>query len=173
MIVSLFRKAKDIQDEVEEFTGTRSVNQQTIELIKKFEGYKGKAYQDIVGVWTIGYGNTYYEDGSRVSEGDTITRADAEQLLKDIVQEFSDEVNDLVRSEINDCQFGALVSFTYNVGISALKRSTLLKRVNANPQDPGIEYEFNKWVKAGGQTIAGLVKRRKQESELYFSKNCD
>lgn len=172
-IKDLIRGAKNIQEDVEEFTGTRSVSQEALDLIKKFEGYRAKAYQDVVGIWTIGYGNTYYEDGTRVSEGDTITKSDAEELLKYWVQDFADEVNQSVKAHLNDCQFGALVSFTYNVGVSGFKRSNLLKRVNGNPEDPTIEYEFNKWVKAGGKTVNGLVKRRKEECKFYFSKNCN
>ena len=148
------------------------VSNKTIEMIKKHEGYRTNAYEDVVGVWTIGYGNTFYEDGTKVKSGDKVTKARAEELLKHIVNDFATDVDKMVKVDLNPCQFGALVSFSYNVGLNALKRSTLLKKVNANPNDAGIALEFVKWTKAGGKTFPGLVKRRQEESDYYFSKNC-
>lgn len=172
MLKDLFRGILSIKETTEEFASGYVVSDETIDLIKKYEGFKEEAYSDVVGVWTIGYGNTYYKDGSRVKEGDKITRAQAEKLLRHIVDEFASEVDSVLKVHLNKCQFGALVSFTYNVGISALKRSTLLKKVNANPDDAGIALEFAKWVKAGGKTYQGLVRRREEEADFYFNKNC-
>jgi len=149
-----------------------NVSNETIELIKKYEGFKSDAYQDVAGVWTIGYGNTFYENGSKVKRGDTITHSQAEKLLRSVVDDFAKKVTDEIRVQLTDCQFGALVSFTYNVGIEAFRRSTLLRKLNADPEDPAIRTEFSRWVRAGGKTLGGLVKRRKEEADLYFSENC-
>lgn len=144
--------------------------------IKAFEGLRLKAYQDDVGVWTIGWGNTRYEDGRPVKSGDVVTKERAESLFKTIVDRFSVDVDGLVKSSVNQNQFDALVSFAYNVGsdidadtiAEGLGDSTLLKKVNANPCDPSIRDEFMKWNKAGGKVLAGLTKRRKMEADLYF-----
>lgn len=127
------------------------------------------AYQDSVGVWTIGIGSTYYEDGTKVKRGDKISLERAYELFQNILPKYEKEVNRLVTSNINQNQFDALVSFTYNLGGTNLGNSTLLKKVNKNPNDPTIASEFVKWNKAGGKVLAGLTKRRKEESELYFS----
>ena len=146
-------------------TGTKG-----IELIKSFEGFEGRPYLDAVGVPTIGYGATYYPGGRKVKMSDTpITEPEAVELLKNMLSVYEDAVSDNVRSNINQNQFDALVSFAYNLGGGALKSSTLLKRVNANPNDPDIRNQFGKWVKAGGRTLPGLVRRRKAEADLYFS----
>lgn len=126
------------------------------------------AYKDAVGIWTIGYGATYYEDGSLVKEGDKITQARADELLKHHVDSFAVKV-DAVTREVQQQQFDALVSFAYNVGIGAYKKSTLLKKVNADPGDNAIREEFTKWNKAGGRVLSGLATRRKKEADYYFS----
>jgi len=140
-----------------------------IPIIRKFEGLKLKAYLCPSSVWTIGYGNTFYENGSKVQEGDKITLDRADKLLFFIVTKFENEVTKLVKSAINDNQLGALTSFAFNVGAGNLAKSTLLKKVNANPNDVSIRDEFMRWTKAGGKVVNGLVTRRKAESDLYFS----
>lgn len=162
----------DLKEETQQLTGDYKVTDTIADKIKKFEGYSDKAYQDAVGVWTIGYGNTFYEDGSLVKSGDTLTRAEGEKLFRTVLDQFSAKVADVIRVDVNQCQFDALVCFTYNIGIGALKKSTLLKKINSNPNNPDIAYEFTRWVKAGGKTYAGLVKRRREESDYYFSQNC-
>ena len=107
--------------------------------------------RDVGGIWTIGYGNTRYEDGSAVKSGDTITKARADSLFNYYVdQDFAPSVDELVGTpaigDINQVQFEALVSFTYNVGSANFASSTLLKKVKANPNDPTIRDEFMKWV---------------------------
>lgn len=161
-----------IKEETEQLTGEYHVSNEMTQKIKKFEGYLARAYQDVVGVWTIGYGNTYYADGTKVKEGDTITRAEAEELFAEILDQFSSKVSGTITSRVNQCQFDALVSFTYNVGIGNLKKSTLLRKVNMNPDDESIRDEFMKWTKAGGKVYNGLVKRRKDEADYYFGKTC-
>ena len=145
------------------------VNKQGIQLVKSFEGCFLNAYLCPAKVWTIGYGNTKYQNGTAVKQGDKITQEQAEALLSDILAEFSKDVSKLIKVELNDNQFSALVSFTFNLGVGALSKSTLLKKVNANPNDKTIESEFMKWVSAGGKKLNGLVRRRTAESKLYFS----
>ena len=146
-----------------------TINNAGLELIKEREGGPYlNAYRDSVGVWTIGYGNTFYENGTKVKAGDSVTMLRANQLFLNILSKFAAEVRAKIKSQVNDNQFAALVSFTYNVGIGNLNKSTLLKKVNANPNDPTIRAEFMKWNKAGGQVLRGLTIRRQMEANLYF-----
>ena len=144
------------------------LNKAGADLIKSFEGCKLKAYQCSAMKWTIGYGNTFYEDGKPVMPGHVITQDKAEQLFELIASGFAGKVAKLVQTHINPNQFGALVSFAYNCGIANLQKSTLLKKVNANPNDPTIRAEFLKWNKANSKVLAGLTRRREAESNLYF-----
>lgn len=144
------------------------LNKAGADLIKSFEGCKLKAYQCSAMKWTIGYGNTFYEDGKPVLPGHAITQEKAEQLFELIANEFSDKVTKLVTSMVTLNQFGALVSFAYNCGVVNLKNSTLLKKVNANPNDLSIRSEFLKWNKTNGKVLAGLTRRREAEANLYF-----
>lgn len=141
-----------------------------LKLIKKFEGCKLKAYKCPANVWTIGWGSTYYKDGKKVKEGDVITQGEADALLLTTLENYEKAVDSFTRDDINQNQFDALVSFAYNCGTHALKNSTLLKKVNANPNDPNIVNEYHKWTRGGGKVLTGLVRRRKEESELHFAK---
>jgi lysozyme len=138
------------------------------ELVKEFEGCKLKAYKCPAGIWTIGYGNTQYENGKAVKEGDIITLKRAEQLLEIILIKFIQQVGELVKSNINQNQKDALTDFAYNCGVGNLKTSTLLKKVNDDPKDKTIRAEFEKWTRANGKVLNGLVKRRNAEANLYF-----
>jgi lysozyme len=141
-----------------------------IELIKKYEGFMSEPYNCPAGVPTIGYGATYYPNGNVVTLNDEpISKQYASELLADMLGSYERAVNRYVTADITQNQFDALVSFAYNLGNGALKSSTLLKKVNANPCNENITYQFNRWVKAGGRTLRGLVKRRAEEAELYFS----
>lgn len=149
-------------------------DQKCLDFIKAHEGYKLSAYQDSAGIWTIGYGSILYEDNSKVKPGDQITPDRADALLAMEVEEKSETVKRMIQNpNINQNQFDALVSFAYNVGTDALRNSTLLRRVNANPADPSIREAFLMWNKAhvDGQLveIQGLTKRRGDEADLYFS----
>lgn len=144
------------------------LNKEGADLIKSFEGCKLKAYQCSAMKWTIGYGNTFFEDGTPVVAGNAISQEKAEQLFEIIANDFSAKVVKLVPSHITANQFGALVSFAYNCGIANLQKSTLLKKVISNHNDPSIKAEFLKWNKAGGKILAGLTRRREAESNLYF-----
>lgn len=140
------------------------------EFIAGHEGYRTKPYLDPIGIPTIGLGNTYYSDGTKVTMNDPeLTRDQVFELFHIVAEDFVKGVNKLVTRELNQNQFDALVSFSYNLGLGNLKSSTLLKKVNSNPCDPTISYEFSRWNKAGGKVLPGLVRRRKEEAELYFS----
>jgi len=139
------------------------------ELVKEFEGYKLTAYKCPAGIWTIGYGNTQYENGKAVKEGDVITLERAEQLLELILIKFIQQVGEIVKTNISQNQKDALTDFAYNCGVGNLKTSTLLKKVNADPKDKTIRAEFEKWTRANGKVLNGLVKRRNAEANLYFS----
>jgi lysozyme len=139
-------------------------------LITKHEGLKLKPYLCPAKIPTIGYGNTYYPDGKRVTLLDKdITKQQAFDMFKEIANRFAKRVDELVTSNINKNQFNALVSFAYNVGTGNFSSSTLLKKVNKNPNDLTIKAEFLKWNKAGGKVINGLTNRRNEEADLYFS----
>ena len=141
-----------------------------LELIKSFEGLKLKPYLCSAGVPTIGYGNTFYENKAKVTLKDSaITEQRAVELLAWSLKGFEQYVDSYCVDTITQNQFDALVSFCYNLGPANLKSSTLLKKVNANPNDPTIRTEFLKWNKAGGRALAGLTRRRTAEADLYFS----
>jgi lysozyme len=141
------------------------------ELIKRFEGFSDRPYKCPAGISTIGYGNTYYPNGTKVKITDKqITREYANEILAHIADEFSEDVLKLVKSKITVNQLNALTSFAYNVGVANLAKSTLLKLVNINPNDGNIAKEFLKWNKAGGKVLNGLTNRRIAESALYFTK---
>ena len=141
------------------------------DFVKAKEGLSLTAYLCPAKVWTIGYGNTSYETGIKVKQGDKISKERAELLFNNTFENFALQVKQLVfKSTLNDNQFSALVSFAYNDGIGALKSSTLLKKVKANPNDKTIANEFAKWNKGGGKVLAGLTSRRAKESDIYFKK---
>jgi lysozyme len=146
------------------------IGKQGLDLIKRFEGFSAKPYLCPAGVPTIGYGATYYEDGTKVKLTDAhITEERAMELLRNVLRTYEQAVDSYSRDDITQNQFDALVSFSYNVGTQALKNSTLLKRVNANPLDPDIRVQFMRWNKGGGVILKGLTKRRQAEADLYFS----
>jgi lysozyme len=138
-----------------------NVSQVGINLIKSFEGCQLHSYQDIGGVWTIGYGHT-----AGVRANDTISQQQADSLLLSDVESFGHAVSDLVKVPINQYQFDSLTSFCYNVGIHAFATSTLLQRVNQR-DFTGAANEFGLWIHAGGKVVNGLINRRKAESTLF------
>lgn len=144
------------------------LNKNGIDLMHEFEGCNLHAYLCPAKVWTIGYGNTYYESGRSVKEGDWIDQERANSLFITIAEEFATRVRSLLKTTLNENQFSSLVSFAYNLGIANLNSSTLLKKVNANKNDPTIFAEFLKWNKAGGKVLNGLTKRRQSEANLYY-----
>jgi lysozyme len=150
-----------------------SVSGNCLDLIKEFECGGNvtkylKAYKCPAGVWTIGIGTTVYPNGKRVREGDVITEQQAYDFLRHDLSYTQQMVDSYATDAVSQPQFDALVSFAYNVGLNALKGSTLLKKVNANPLDPAIKGQFERWVYGGGKVLPGLVRRRKSEAWLYF-----
>lgn len=137
-------------------------------LIKRFEGLRLQAYQDSVGVWTIGYGWTQPVAGRKIGAGMAINAATAERLLACGVAQFEQGVERRVTVPITQGQFDALVSFTYNLGLRALENSTLLRRLNAGDRQ-GAADQFGRWVNAGGVRLDGLVARRAAERALFLS----
>lgn len=141
-----------------------------LSLLKELEGFSSTPYLDSAGVPTIGYGSTYYTDRRKVKMSDrSISEHEGESLLSSTILLYEQAVNELVKSAINQSQFDALVLFVYNVGKSNFGSSTLLRKVNTDPNDKSIGQEFMRWVKAGGKTLTGLVNRRKREANLYFN----
>jgi lysozyme len=141
------------------------------DLIKEFEGLKLKPYLCSANVPTIGYGSTYYENGNKVKMTDApITKQRAETLFQIVADDFAKRVVPLVTKPITQNQFNALVSFAFNVGVQALRNSTLLRLLNINPNDANIEKQFLRWNKAGGVEVQGLTNRRIKESALYFTR---
>lgn len=141
-------------------------NAKGITLIKKWEGLRTKAYQDVAGIWTIGYGHTSAAGSPKVTSGLVITEKQAEEILRSDLKKFEDEVTNLVKVDLNENQFAALVSFHYNTG--ALGKSTLLKKVNSK-EFGAIPNEFLKWVNAGGKFVKGLQNRREEEVQLWLT----
>lgn len=139
-----------------------------ISLIKQFEGCKLTAYQDSVGVWTIGYGWTQPVDGKPIRAGMTIKQETAERLLKTGLVSYESDVSRLVKVGLTQGQFDALVSFTYNLGARSLSTSTLLRKLNAGDY-AGAADEFLRWNKAGGKVLNGLTRRREAEREVFLS----
>lgn len=165
-----------------------SLDDKGMEFLMKEEGLKLKPYLDSKGIPTISIGCTYYENGTPVKMSDPIiTKERAIQLFKNVVKGFEKAVFSSVISQINQNQFNALVSICYNIGIGGFKSSTLLKRVNANPQDPLIIDAFRMWGGAGdgshngkdddgdgiidekGEKLQVLKLRRIREANLYFT----
>jgi len=152
-----------------------ATSQNGLALIKKFEGFSPKAYLCAAGVATIGFGNTTYLDGRKVKLGDVLgtdnrsALQEGTALLLAKLPEFEKAVNDALGSSINQNQFDALVSFCYNIGVGAFRKSTLLKLAKANAKDPAIKAQFMRWNKAGGKELRGLTLRRTEEAALYYS----
>ena len=139
-------------------------------MICEFEGFSAKPYLCPAKLATIGYGNTFYRDGRKVTMVDKeITKVEAFDMFKDIADKFAKKVSTCVKTPINQNQFNSLVSFTYNVGVANFMNSTLLKRVNANHNDPDIRTQFLRWDKVGTKKLAGLTKRRIYEADNYFA----
>lgn len=136
------------------------------ELITKFEGCILKAYWCPAGILTIGIGHTSADGSPTVAAGMIITRDEADTILARDLLSFEDSVTRLVKVPLNQNQFDALISFTFNLGAGALKGSTLLRKLNAGDY-AGAASEFAKWNKAGGKVLAGLTRRRTAEAELF------
>lgn len=145
------------------------ISNKGIELISSLEGLRLKAYKCSAGVPTIGIGSTFYEDKTRIKMGDIITRERAFQLFSNTVKSYESAVRAFVKPPLTQNQFDALVSLVYNIGAGNFSTSTVLKRININPNDKeGIEEAWKRWNKANKKVVKGLVIRRNKELEYYF-----
>lgn len=142
-----------------------SMSPQGVKALENFEGTELEAYQDAVGVWTIGTGHT----GSEYAQpGVKITKAKARELLKNDIKDAEDAINRLVKIDLSQPSFDALVSLVFNIGVGAFARSTLLKKLNSGDY-LGAADEFNRWVYANKKKLNGLVKRRAAERAMFLS----
>jgi lysozyme len=137
-----------------------------INLIKEFEGVRLKAYRCPADVWTIGVGHTSAAGPPVVKAGMEITNAQAMKILANDLVKFEDGVDSAVKVPLKQNQFDALVSFAFNVGLGALAKSTLLRKLNAGQYD-AVPAELMKWTKAAGKELPGLVRRRRAEAALW------
>lgn len=140
-----------------------NISQQGIELIKKFEGIRYQAYLDSVGIPTIGVGHT-----KGVVMGDKITDHQVDEFLRQDLESAEYAVNSLVKVELKQAQFDALVSLVFNIGSGAFSKSTLLKLLNKGRYDMAAD-QFPRWNLAGGKILLGLTKRRAAERLLFMS----
>jgi len=138
-------------------------SQDCIDLVKASEGCRLTAYRDSVGVLTIGYGHT-----NGVKEGQTITQAEADELLAEDLDHAADAVRDLVKVHLSQGQYDALTSFCFNLGQARLRDSTLLRLLNQGQYQQAAA-QFKYWVLAAGVKLPGLVKRRESERQLFLS----
>ena len=139
-------------------------------LLQEFEGLSLVPYKCSAGVATIGYGATFYPSGKKVTMQDApISLVTAKWMLKETADKFAADVDKMIKANINQNQFNAIVSLAYNIGLGGLQKSSLLKKVNANPNDLTIRNSFLVWNKAGGKINNGLTKRRTKEANLYFT----
>lgn len=136
-------------------------------LIKKFEGCKLTAYKCSASINTIGFGSTIV-NGKPVVEGQKITLEEANKQFDIDISIFENNVLKLIKRDLNQNQFNAIISLTYNIGIGNFKSSTLLKKININPNDKSIGDEFLKWCRVKGVVNKGLLNRRSEEQKLYF-----
>jgi len=146
----------DLNDMLGIATDEMHISPSGINLICNFEGKRLTAYDDGVGVWTIGFGTTVYPNGIKVMKGDTCTEAQAKTYMAQAVT-----------VQLNQNQFDALVSLAYNIGTNAFSKSTLVKKLNAN-DIRGAADQFDVWVNAGGKRMQGLVNRRTVEKALFL-----
>jgi lysozyme len=142
-----------------------NISQEGISLIKKFEGCELEAYKCAAGVWTIGYGHT-----KDVKEGDSILKEDAESMLVHELQKYCNDVDIAVKVDLKQNEFDALVSWTYNLGLTNLNSSTMLKVLNEGKHDE-VPAQMKRWNKASGQVKQGLVRRREAEALMFEGKD--
>lgn len=147
----------------------KSISKTGIDLISSFEGIRLNAYDDGVGVWTIGIGTTTYPNGVKVKKGDSCTLDQAKTYFAHDLKRFEASVNNLVKVPLSQNQFDALVSLTYNIGSGNFASSTLLKKLNAKDYQ-GAADQFPRWNKAKGKVMKGLVRRREAERALFLKK---
>lgn len=142
-------------------------NELACELLRDVEGCRLKAYQDVGGVWTIGYGDT----GPWVRPGTKISQQEAEgRLMTRVQNEFGPAIDQMVKVPLEPHQRAALISWAYNVGLGAAQRSTLIRKLNEGDYD-AVPVELRKWKKASGRTVQGLINRREKEVALWLGQS--
>lgn len=142
------------------------ISERGINFIKSEEGERLTAYQDIVGVWTIGVGHTGFVDDRRISKGMKISQDKSRELLLKDLRRFEKTVNDSVKVPLKQNQYDALVSLAFNIGEGAFARSTLVRKLNALDYQ-GASVQFLVWKNAGGRVSKGLLNRRKREKGMF------
>lgn len=141
------------------------ISERGLALVKEFEGCSLRAYRDIVGIWTVGFGHT----GPDVTPNLAINDSEADRLLREDIQHAERCVNRLLSGlQATQGEFDSLCSFVFNLGCDALRRSTLLAKYLDGDVD-GAAAEFDRWNRAGGRVVKGLVRRRAAEAELFRS----
>ena len=140
-----------------------NISEEGKKFLKSFEGCRLKAYLDGGGVPTIGWGHTH-----GVKLGDTLTQAEADALFDVEIEVFQEAVSALIKAPVMQCELDAVVSLAYNIGVSAFKNSTLLKKLNIMDYY-GASLEFGRWNQDNGKVIAGLARRREAERKLFMS----
>ena len=141
-----------------------NISKEGIALIKRFEGCELEAYLDSVDIPTIAYGRI-----KNVQMGDTCTKEQAEEWLEEELPEYEGYINDMVKVDLEQCQFDALCSWVYNLGPKNLKESTLLRVLNEGNYS-AVPSEIKRWNKAGGKVLEGLMRRREAEALLFEDK---
>lgn len=156
-----------VSENTTEVTGISSAG---IALIKKWEGFREKAYIDAVGVWTIGYGTT---SGAWAQKGNKISEEQASRLLQRHVERDFKALSKLLQGSpllSQQNKVDALLSFIYNIGVNAFASSTMLKKIKSGKGYQEIADEFDRWVYGGGVVLEGLKNRRTDEKRLFLSK---
>jgi lysozyme len=145
------------------------INQDTLDLIKEFEGFRAKAYKCPAGVWTIGYGTTAMAGvGIDPKPGMTVTEEEAEDLLEKTLDKFGEQIRPAITAPINNNEYGAFLSLAYNIGTGAFRKSSALRLFNAGDK-AGAAKAILMWNKAGGKVLAGLTRRREAEKKLFLT----
>lgn len=156
-------------------SSSAGISKTLFDLINEFETGNNvnrylKAYQDPVGIWTIGYGSIYnYAANRRVQQGDQIDEPTARQWMAKEIESKRTAILGLVKRPLTQNQLDSIVSLVYNIGVGAFGSSTMLKRINLGEDKQTIANEFDKWVYAGGKKLPGLVRRRAAEKKLFLT----
>lgn len=150
-----------------------NISQKGLDLIRNFEGFKAFPYQDARGIWTIGYGTTYYPNGFKVSHTDmSVNEEQAMTCLRyhidrRVIPAIKKHLGNDENIALSQHQIDALCSFVYNIGASAFEGSTLLKDIRSGAAAEVITTDFMMWVKSGGMLLKGLIKRRQAEADYF------
>lgn len=168
--LNVFAKLIGFEIPIPLVNGQRDISENGYAIIRDAEGFRSIAYLDTGGVWTIGFGTIKYPNGTSVKKGDTCTRNEAEQWLKNDCQWVDACLDKYVKVNVSQNQFDALASFVYNIGETAFVKSTMLKALNA-ANYAGAAAQFDRWIYDNGKKIEGLYNRRMREKELFLSAN--